>query len=41
MQKELRKCKGADTEQEKGYDFWEFLKKWNILDIDEKNKKYD
>lgn len=41
MQKELRKCNGEDHEQEGGYDFWEFLKKWNTLTLEEKHKKYD
>lgn len=41
MQKELRKCNGNDNEQSNGYDFWEFIKKWEELDIEDKNKNYD
>jgi hypothetical protein len=39
--KELRKCNGNDNEQENGFDFWEFLKRWHRLDFDEKHKLFD
>lgn len=39
--KELRKCHGGDSEQAGGFDYWEFLKRWEGLDFDEKHKLFD
>ena len=39
--KELRKCNGGDSEQTGGFDYWEFLKRWEGLDFDEKHKLFD
>ena len=39
--KELRKCQGNDEEQTGGFEYWEFLSKWERLTLNEKNKKYD
>lgn len=39
--KELRKCHGGDSEQVGGFDYWEFLKRWEGLDFDEKHKLFD
>lgn len=39
--KELRKCVGNDDEQEKGIEFWEFLKRWDRLNFDEKHMLFD
>jgi|NOAtaT_6_FD_contig_121_203972_length_3904_multi_3_in_0_out_0_3 hypothetical protein len=37
IQKELRKCFGEDSEQTGGYDFWDFLKKWDTLTLENKH----
>ncbi len=33
--------KGSDRENDVGYRFWDFLKNWNTLSVEEKLKKYD
>jgi hypothetical protein len=39
--KELRKCDGNDNEQERGFDYWEFLTKWERMKTFEKHRKFD
>ena len=38
--KELRKC-AIDQGRNDGIDSWEFLKRWDRLDFDEKHKLFD